>query len=75
MYMYFGLFQLLETESVKNSSFLTLLVEYLPSFVITGLNVILPLVLEKIVLIEDYSPEYEVKITIFRWLSYVYISL
>ena len=54
-------------ETVSSSQILTLLVEFLPSFTMTGINVIIPPFFTKIVLIEDYMPENEDKITIARY--------
>ncbi|XP_050394549.1 transmembrane channel-like protein 7 isoform X3 [Patella vulgata] len=45
---------------------LRLIVEFLPSLTITFLNVVIPLMFSKIVLPEDYSPVFELKITLFR---------
>ncbi|KAF6020403.1 TMC7 [Bugula neritina] len=45
---------------------LQLLVQFLPSFTITALNILVPLIFEKIVLLEDYIPSTEVQLTLFR---------
>ncbi|ESO89008.1 hypothetical protein LOTGIDRAFT_228950 [Lottia gigantea] len=46
--------------------FLNLVIEFLPSLTITLLNVIIPLIFSYIVTPEDYSPVFELKITLFR---------
>lgn len=51
---------------VQNNAFLRLLVQYLPSITITGLNIIIPIIFEKLVLAENYAPDLELKITIAR---------
>ena len=54
-------------QDVANQAFLLLLVQFLPSLTITALNFIVPLVFQKMVLAEGYSPTMEIKITIFRY--------
>ena len=57
---------MLSEEDVSDSPWLTLLVEILPSITITGINVIAAPLFAIIVTIEDYTPETEVRVTIFR---------
>ncbi|XP_067930834.1 transmembrane channel-like protein 7 [Watersipora subatra] len=45
---------------------LQLLIEYMPSLTITILNIIVPLLFEKVVIGEDYTPQTEVQITLIR---------
>ncbi|XP_040296421.1 transmembrane channel-like protein 7 [Bufo bufo] len=52
--------------SVKNENGLSLLVEYLPSIVITIANFITPIIFENIVRYEDYSPAFEIRFTLIR---------
>ena len=61
-----SLIQLLQRDTVKNNALLSLVVEFLPSIAITILNVIVPLIFQKIVVMEDYSPENEIRFTIGR---------
>lgn len=44
-----------------------LLILYLPSIVITLANFITPMIFAKIIHYEDYSPGFEIKLTILRW--------
>lgn len=46
---------------------LQLLIEFLPSLTITFLNILVPLIFEKIVMGEDYTPQVEVQITLVRY--------
>ena len=59
--------QLLDNKTIARSQGLTLLVEFLPSITMTGLNVLIPPFFTKVVPIEDYTPENEDKITIARY--------
>jgi len=43
-----------------------LLVQFLPSFTLTGLNIVVPVFFQKVVTLEDYWPDFEIKVTIFR---------
>ena len=68
--------QLTSNLAGNESSFLILIYQFLPSIAITVLNVFIPFMFEKIVLAEDYSPEFEIKITIARYgiISYKFIN-
>lgn len=46
---------------------MALIIQFLPSIAITGMNVIVPLIFEALVQKEDYSAEFEIKITIARY--------
>ncbi len=59
--------QLTSNLAGNESSFLILIYQFLPSIAITVLNVFIPFMFEKIVLAEDFSPEFEIKITIARY--------
>ncbi|MEE6497470.1 hypothetical protein FKM82_002751 [Ascaphus truei] len=48
---------------------INLLVEYLPSIVITIANFVTPLIFETIVRYEDYSPAFEIRFTLIRYRS------
>ncbi|KAI8492670.1 ion transport [Branchiostoma belcheri] len=50
----------------NTDSFLKLLVTYTPSLTITGLNMIVPIIFDKLVGFEDYSPEFEIQMTLLR---------
>ncbi|KAJ8318093.1 hypothetical protein KUTeg_003184 [Tegillarca granosa] len=41
-------------------------IQYLPSITITLLNVVVPVILRKLVLLEDYMPAFEIKMTLLR---------
>ena len=58
--------QWLTYDTILNNPFLKLLVEFLPSLTVTVLNFLVPLIFQKLVLAEGYSPTTEIKITIFR---------
>ncbi|KAK3089319.1 hypothetical protein FSP39_002708, partial [Pinctada imbricata] len=42
------------------------LIQFMPSLVITILNVIMPLLLKKLVILEEYMPAFEIKMTLLR---------
>lgn len=50
----------------KSSFLLELVVEYLPSIVITLANFITPLIFNLIINFEDYSPAFEIRFTLMR---------
>ncbi|XP_063790476.1 transmembrane channel-like protein 7 isoform X2 [Pseudophryne corroboree] len=52
--------------SSQKTDTLSLLVEYLPSIVITIANFITPLIFETIVRYEDYAPAFEIRFTLIR---------
>ncbi|KAM4025697.1 transmembrane channel-like protein 7 [Anomaloglossus baeobatrachus] len=52
--------------STQQDDGLSLLVEYLPSIVITIANFITPIIFENIVRYEDYSPGFEIRFTLIR---------
>ncbi|OCT64108.1 hypothetical protein XELAEV_18045210mg [Xenopus laevis] len=54
------------TVSGSNADPINLLLEYLPSIVITIANFITPLIFEAIVRYEDYSPAFEIRFTLIR---------
>eukprot|EP00079_Xenopus_tropicalis_P039283 XP_017953054.1 PREDICTED: transmembrane channel-like protein 7 [Xenopus tropicalis] len=54
------------TVSGSNADPINLLVEYLPSIVITIANIVTPLIFESIVRYEDYSPAFEIRFTLIR---------
>jgi len=54
------------TDNEGGSSFLSLIYGFLPSFTITLLNFIIPVFFTLLVMLEDHSPEYEIRITLIR---------
>ncbi|KAM4698318.1 transmembrane channel-like protein 7 [Rhinophrynus dorsalis] len=54
------------TANMSSTDPVNLLVEYLPSIVITIANFITPLIFEMIVRYEDYSPAFEIRFTLIR---------
>ncbi|XP_071976726.1 transmembrane channel-like protein 7 isoform X2 [Engystomops pustulosus] len=54
------------TLSMQQDDRLSLLIEYLPSIVITIANFITPIIFENIVRYEDYSPAFEIRFTLIR---------
>ncbi|XP_075035840.1 transmembrane channel-like protein 7 [Mixophyes fleayi] len=52
--------------SPQKTDRLSLLVEYLPSIVITIANIITPIIFEAIVQYEDYAPAFEIRFTLIR---------
>ncbi|KTF88169.1 hypothetical protein cypCar_00041725, partial [Cyprinus carpio] len=55
-----------QAEDQKSSFLLELVVEYLPSIVITLANFITPLIFNLIITFEDYSPAFEIRFTLMR---------
>ncbi|XP_033113350.1 transmembrane channel-like protein 7 isoform X2 [Anneissia japonica] len=56
-----------ENESaVTSNSFASLLISYLPSIVITLLNAIIPMIFNVLVRFEEYSPQFEINLTLSR---------
>ncbi|XP_041088287.1 transmembrane channel-like protein 7 [Polyodon spathula] len=55
-----------EDPSVKNTFFLLLLVQYLPSIVITAANFLVPTLCDIIILFERYSMTTQIKLTLIR---------
>ncbi|XP_055365682.1 transmembrane channel-like protein 7 isoform X2 [Betta splendens] len=55
-----------QMSTVKGNSFMDLLIEYLPSIVITMANFITPLLFAIIINYEDYSPAFEIRFTLMR---------
>ncbi|KAK2909581.1 hypothetical protein QQF64_000446 [Cirrhinus molitorella] len=55
-----------QTEHQKSNFLLELVVEYLPSIVITLANFITPLIFNLIITFEDYSPAFEIRFTLMR---------
>ena len=54
------------------NSILQLLVQFMPSFTITVLNIIIPEMFLKVVTPEDYSPEFEIRVTLIRYVLYIF---
>ncbi|XP_066292025.1 transmembrane channel-like protein 7 isoform X1 [Branchiostoma lanceolatum] len=52
--------------ATDTDAFVKLLVTYTPSLTITGLNMIVPIIFDKLVGFEDYSPEFEIQMTLLR---------
>ena len=48
---------------------LQLLIEFLPSLTITFLNILVPMIFEKVVRGEDYTPGVEIQLTLIRWVT------
>lgn len=48
---------------------LSLLIEYLPSIVITIANFITPIIFENIVRYEDYAPDFVIRFTLIRYVA------
>ncbi len=59
----------------SRGSFEQLLIQYLVSLTITGLNALLPAVYSFIVRWEDYSPAFEVNITLIRLAGHFGVNL
>ncbi|XP_067258768.1 transmembrane channel-like protein 7 isoform X2 [Chanodichthys erythropterus] len=55
-----------QAEEEKSAFLLELVVEYLPSIVITLANFITPLIFNLIITFEDYSPAFEIRFTLMR---------
>ncbi|MGH0115468.1 UNVERIFIED_CONTAM: hypothetical protein FKN15_000103 [Acipenser sinensis] len=56
-----------QTTQIKSQNFiLDLIVEYLPSIVITLANFITPLIFDVIIQFEDYTPAFEIRFTLMR---------
>ncbi|XP_016114940.1 transmembrane channel-like protein 7 [Sinocyclocheilus grahami] len=55
-----------QAEDQKSNFLLELVVEYLPSIVITLANFITPLIFNLIIAFEDYSPAFEIRFTLMR---------
>ncbi|XP_067296533.1 transmembrane channel-like protein 7 [Pseudorasbora parva] len=55
-----------QAEEEKSAFLLELVVEYLPSIVITLANFITPLIFSLIITFEDYSPAFEIRFTLMR---------
>uniref|UniRef100_A0A8C2FCJ0 Transmembrane channel-like protein n=1 Tax=Cyprinus carpio TaxID=7962 RepID=A0A8C2FCJ0_CYPCA len=55
-----------ETQTRRHNFLLELVVEYLPSIVITLANFITPLIFNLIINFEDYSPAFEIRFTLMR---------
>lgn len=54
-------------QDVNNVSFqANLLVQYLPSIVITAVNLIIPQIFSILIRFEDYSPAFEIRLTLLR---------
>ncbi|XP_014676971.1 PREDICTED: transmembrane channel-like protein 7 [Priapulus caudatus] len=49
-----------------HSPYLVLLMQFLPSLTITAVSVVVPTIFATIVVAEDYSPEFEIRITLIR---------
>lgn len=60
------LFQLTNNNKDLNDTVL-LIVQFLPSLTITMLNVIVPAIFDKVVLVEDYMPAFAIRITLIRY--------
>ncbi|XP_041363437.1 transmembrane channel-like protein 7 isoform X2 [Gigantopelta aegis] len=57
---------LLDLRKQNLSEIVDLIVEYLPSLTVTFLNFVIPLMFSKVVIAEQYSPSFELKLTLFR---------
>ncbi|XP_033630568.1 transmembrane channel-like protein 7 [Asterias rubens] len=53
-------------EPITGNAFASLLIGYLPSITITILNGVVPLIFNVVVRFEDYSPQFEISITLVR---------
>ncbi|XP_072043479.1 transmembrane channel-like protein 7 [Amphiura filiformis] len=54
------------TSALSNNNFVDLLISFLPSITITILNGVVPMIFNVIVRFEDYSPQFEITITLVR---------
>ncbi|XP_071107744.1 transmembrane channel-like protein 7 isoform X1 [Haliotis cracherodii] len=64
--IYYTTETLLELDKTGQAEFVVLIYQYLPSLAITVLNFLVPLMFSKVVIVEDYSSSFELKITLFR---------
>ncbi|XP_063445695.1 transmembrane channel-like protein 7 isoform X2 [Mytilus trossulus] len=58
--------ELQKNDSSKGNVIVEALIQYMPSITITLLNVIVPLIFNKLVTYEDYTPVFEIRITLLR---------
>ncbi|KAK3588968.1 hypothetical protein CHS0354_043139 [Potamilus streckersoni] len=56
----------LQNEAKKVTEILVLLVQYLPSVTITLLSTIVPIIFTKLILAEEYTPQFQIRLTLFR---------
>ncbi|XP_069066334.1 transmembrane channel-like protein 7 [Pleurodeles waltl] len=61
--------------NVQGTAVVNLIVEYLPSIVITAANFITPIIFQNIVLYEDYTPAFEIRLTLMRCVFMRLISI
>ncbi|XP_046583482.1 transmembrane channel-like protein 7 [Haliotis rubra] len=64
--IYYTTETLLELDKTGQTEIVVLIYQYLPSLAITVLNFLVPLMFTKVVIVEDYSGSFELKITLFR---------
>ena len=57
----------LQQDLVTIHPMLQFIVQYLPSLTITVLNTLMPIVFKKLVLLENYSPAFEMRMTLLRF--------
>lgn len=58
---------LLQLQEQELNEIVALIVQYLPYLTITVLNFAVPIVFEKLVQLEDYSPTFALRLTLARW--------
>ncbi|XP_071132214.1 transmembrane channel-like protein 7 isoform X2 [Mytilus edulis] len=58
--------ELQKNDSSKVNVIVEALIQYMPSITITLLNVVVPLIFNKLVTYEDYTPVFEIRITLLR---------
>ncbi|XP_046366609.2 transmembrane channel-like protein 7 isoform X3 [Haliotis rufescens] len=64
--IYYTTETLLQLDKTGQAEIVVLIYQYLPSLAITVLNFLVPLMFSKVVIVEDYSSSFELKITLFR---------
>ncbi|KAH3871075.1 hypothetical protein DPMN_034269, partial [Dreissena polymorpha] len=64
--VYFTTDKLLELQERDLSEIVLLIVQYLPYLTITVLNFAIPIAFQKLVFLEDYSPNFALRLTLFR---------
>ncbi|WAQ97180.1 TMC7-like protein [Mya arenaria] len=64
--VYYTTDKLLQLQERDLSEIVALIVQYLPYLTITVLNFSIPIVFQKLVVLEDYSPNLALKLTLFR---------
>ncbi|XP_013380167.1 transmembrane channel-like protein 7 isoform X2 [Lingula anatina] len=68
---FYGIFRVVdfsekEITNRNTDDFVSLLLQYLPSITITLLNIIVPEIFNRIIMVEKYSPEFEIRLSLIR---------